>query len=206
MENELDLINTKKPQKNKEENKQSFWELVRFAIIAILIVIPVRVFIAQPFVVSGSSMFPTFHSGEYLIVDELSYRVGAPKRDDVTIFRYPKDTTKFYIKRIIGLPNETVDINGSVVTIKNTEHPDGFVLEQPFVENNSNNITHFELKADEYFMMGDNRSASSDSRYWGAVQKKLLIGRAFLRLLPINRLDILPGIYTQNEIQKTYTR
>lgn len=184
---------------NEKSSKDSFFELVRFAIVAILIVIPIRVFIAQPFVVSGSSMFPTFHDGEYLIVDELSYRLGEPKRDDVVVFRYPKDTTKFYIKRIMGLPNETVDISGSKVIITNTEHPNGFVLEQPFVENNSSNVTHFELKADEYFVMGDNRSASSDSRYWGAVPKKLLIGRAFLRLLPITKLDILPGQYQQTE-------
>lgn len=199
--NEKEVIKT--PDTSKEQGEQSFWELVRFAVIAILIVIPVRIFIAQPFVVSGSSMFPTFHNGEYLIVDELSYRLGEPKRDDVVIFRYPKDPKKFYIKRIIGLPNETVDINGSTVKITNTENPEGFVLEQPFVENNSSNITHIELKDDEYFVMGDNRAQSSDSRYWGAVKKDLLIGRAFLRLFPISKIDIIPGQYEQPTTQST---
>jgi len=196
MKNEKTEIENTLP---KKEEKESVWELVRFAVIAILIVIPIRIFIAQPFVVSGSSMFPTFHDGEYLIVDELSYRIGKPERDDVVIFRYPKDPKKFYIKRIIGLPNETVNVNGSTVTITNTEHPDGFVLEQPFVDNVSSNITHFELQADEYFVMGDNRSASSDSRYWGAVPRKLLIGKAFLRLLPVTKLDIMPGEYKQSD-------
>jgi len=185
----------------KIQETESVWKLVRFAVVAILIVIPIRIFIAQPFVVSGSSMFPTFHNGEYLIVDELSYRLSEPQRDEVTIFRYPKDPKKFYIKRIIGLPNETIDISGSSVTVTNTEHPDGFILEQPFVENNSNNITHFELKADEYFVMGDNRAQSSDSRYWGAVPRKNLIGKAFLRLFPLNKLGISPGSYKQDNSQ-----
>ena len=177
--------------------KQSFWELVRFALIAIAIVIPIRIFIAQPFIVSGSSMIPTFEDGQYLIIDEISYRFNDPQRDDVVVFRYPNNTKKFFIKRIIGLPNETVDIKGNAVTVTNKDHPSGFILDQSFIENTANNDTHFELKDDEYFVMGDNRSASSDSRYWGAVPKKLLIGKAFLRLFPISKISILPGNYKQ---------
>lgn len=180
---------------NMPTNKESFWELVRFTVLAILIVIPIRVFIAQPFVVSGSSMVPTFHNAEYLIVDEISYRFKDPERNDVVIFRYPNDTKKFFIKRVIGLPNETVDIKGSTVTITNSENKNGFVLSEPYVGSISNNNTHFELKDGEYFVMGDNRMQSSDSRYWGAVKEELIIGKAFLRLLPINKVDILPGEY-----------
>ena len=194
--------NTKeRVQKVEEEKtaKQSFWELARFAIIAIIIVIPIRMFIAQPFIVSGSSMVPTFQNGQYLIVDELSYKLETPKRDDIIVFRYPKDPSKFFIKRIIGLPNETVDIKGSDVYITNAEHPEGFKLDQPFVENKSENNIHFQLKADEYFVMGDNRSGSSDSRYWGAVPKELLIGRVFLRLFPVNKVDVWTGNYKQAE-------
>ena len=176
---------------------QSFWELVRFAFLALIIVIPVRLLIAEPFVVSGSSMVPTFQNSNYLIVDKLSYKFSNPQRDDVIVFRYPKDTTKFFIKRIIGLPNETVDINGNAVTIKNAEHPDGFTLNEPYVKNISDNITHFELKNDEYFVMGDNRSGSSDSRYWGAVNRNLITGRAFLRLMPLNEIGVFPGDYKQ---------
>jgi signal peptidase I len=178
---------------------QSFWELVRFALVALIIVIPIRFFVAEPFVVSGLSMFPTFNNGDYLIVDKISYELGSPKRDDVVVFRYPNDTTKFFIKRIIGLPNETVDIKGNDVTITNATHSQGFKLDQPFVQNIADNDTHFVLGSDEYFVMGDNRSASSDSRYWGAVKKSLLVGKAFLRLLPINKVDILPGSYKQSE-------
>ncbi|MEK7088825.1 MAG: signal peptidase I [Patescibacteria group bacterium] len=180
-------------------DKQSFWELARFALIAIAIVIPIRIYIAQPFIVSGSSMVPTFEDGQYLIVDEISYRLGNPERDDVVVFRYPNDKTKFFIKRIIGLPNETIDIKGNTVTIINKEHLSGFTLDQSYIKNTANNNIHFELKSDEYFVMGDNRPASSDSRYWGAVSRKLLIGKVFLRLLPITKIDVLPGDYKQTE-------
>lgn len=186
-------------QSGEKFDKQSFWELARFALIAIAIVIPIRVFIAQPFIVSGSSMVPTFQDGQYLIVDEISYRLSDPKRDDVIVFRYPNDQTKFFIKRIIGLPNEKVDIKGNAITITNAEHPSGFTLEQPFIENTGNNNMHYELKDGEYFVMGDNRPASSDSRYWGAVSRKLLIGKVFVRLLPINKIGVLPGSYKQTE-------
>jgi len=198
----------------KKTKRQSFWELVRFAIIALVIVFPIRWFIADPFVVSGLSMFPTFDNGDYLIVDELSYEIGNPQRDDVVVFRYPLDPKndpnrsflarffdpgKYFIKRVIGLPNETVDIKGSVVTITNKEHPEGFALNEPYVKNISDDTKHFELKSDEYFVMGDNRSGSSDSRYWGPVKKEFFTGRAFLRLLPINKIGVLPGNFKQNE-------
>lgn len=183
----------------KKTKWQSFWELVRFAFIALIIVVPIRAFVAEPFIVSGNSMVPTFTNGDYLIIDKISYELGSPKRDDVVVFRYPGDTTKFFIKRIIGLPNETVDIKGNNITITNIEHPESFKLNQPFVKNISNNEEHIVLKNDEYFVMGDNRSASSDSRAWGPVKKELLTGRAFLRLLPINKIDLLPGNYQQAE-------
>lgn len=187
-------------EKTQEKTKmQSFWELVRFAFIALIVVVPIRVFIAEPFIVSGSSMVPTFTNGDYLIVDKVSYRLSNPKRDDVVVFRYPGDTTKFFIKRIIGLPNETVDIKGNDVTITKGDKTTILKIDQPYVKNPANNETHFELKGDEYFVMGDNRGASSDSRYWGAVKRNLLTGRAFIRLLPINKIDILPGSYKQQE-------
>lgn len=183
----------------KTEKKESVWDLIKFAIIAILIVIPVRVFIAQPFIVSGASMFPTFKDSNYLIIDEISYRIKEPQRYDVIVFRYPENHKKFFIKRIIGLPNETVKIIGSEITIINDKHPEGFVLTEPYVKNTSSNELTYELKSDEYYVMGDNRSASSDSRFWGPVKKELIIGKAFLRLLPINNIGIFPGNYKQVE-------
>lgn len=183
----------------EKSNWESFRELIFFALISLAIVAPIRIFIAQPFIVSGSSMFPTFENSEYLIIDEISYRLSNPERNDVVVFRYPNDTKKFFIKRIIGLPDETIDIKDGEITVRNREYPDGFTLEQPFIQNHSSENVHFELKDNEYFVMGDNRNASSDSRYWGAVSRKLLIGRAFLRLFPINKIDFLPGDYKQTK-------
>ncbi|MCX6755477.1 MAG: signal peptidase I [Candidatus Nomurabacteria bacterium] len=184
-------------QEKKQSFKESFWELVRFAFIAIVIVIPIRIFVAQPFIVSGTSMVPTFQNGQYLIVDEITYYLQNPKRGDVVVFRYPNDPSKFFIKRIIGLPGETVKVKAEQTIIINKEHPEGFNLDQSYVKNHSEDSSIKVLNNDEYFVMGDNRSGSSDSRYWGPVPKKLLVGRALIRLLPINKISFLPGYYKQ---------
>lgn len=180
-----------------KKKDESGWELVRFAVVALLVMVPIRIFIIQPFIVSGSSMVPTFEDGNYLIVDEISYKLTEPKRYDVVIFRYPNDPKKFFIKRIVGLPNETVDIKGSAVFITNKENPDGFELEQPYVKNISENNLERELGEGEYFVMGDNRSASSDSRYWGPLPKENLVGRALVRLWPLKNIDVFPGKYVK---------
>lgn len=179
----------------KERKKDSVWDLVKFAIIAFLIVMPIRMFIAQPFVVSGDSMFPTFHDGEYLIVDEISYIAGNPSRGDVAIFRYPNDTKRFFIKRIIGLPNEEISINGNKIKIINKENPEGFLLTEPYINEDFDFSGTYKTKNGEYFVLGDNRNKSLDSRFWGILPEKLLIGRAYLRLLPIKEISYLPGVY-----------
>jgi signal peptidase I len=142
-------------------------------------------------------MVPTFENNEYLIVDEISYRIHEPERGDVIIFRYPKDPSKFFIKRIIGLPGETLTINGQKITVKNESHPEGFTVDEPYVKNQATNELTVTLPEGQYFVMGDNRSASSDSRVWGNVPEKNIIGRAFLRVLPIAEASVLPGDYKQ---------
>ncbi len=170
-------------------------EILKFALIATIIVLPIRMFIAQPFVVSGTSMVPTFENGEYIIVDEISYELGNIKRGDVAIFKYPEDPKKYFIKRVIGLPGETINVDGEIVTIINKENPDGFQFEEPYVKNKGGVNTTITLGEDQFFVMGDNRAASFDSRYWGALDAKYLVGRAYLRLLPIKDLDYLPGYF-----------
>lgn len=168
-------------------------ELVQFALIALLIVIPIRYFIAQPFIVSGASMENTFHTGEYLIIDQVSYRFEEPARGDIVVFHYPKDPSKFFIKRIIGTPGDIIDIQGSIVTIT---HKDGAseVLDEPYVKSMAENTSLTEsLGEREYFVMGDNRDASSDSRVWGVLNKEKIVGRAFLRLFPFSKVDVFPG-------------
>ncbi len=169
-------------------------EIVQFALIALIIVVPVRWFIAQPFIVSGASMEDTFYSGEYLIVDQLSYHLNEPEPGDVVVFRYPKNPSTFFIKRIIGVPGDTVTIDGNVVTLTNETYPNGLVLDEPYIRSMAANTFLTETLGDrEYFVMGDNRDRSSDSRVWGVLQRENIIGRAYLRLFPFNRLEHLPG-------------
>lgn len=173
------------------------WDLLKFAILALIIVIPIRMWIAQPFVVSGESMFPTFHDKEYLIVDEISYILGTAKRGDVVIFKYPGDTSRFFIKRVIGLPNESISVQHGEVIITNKEYPKGLKLTEPYVNETNFDGGTYETGDNEYFVMGDNRNRSSDSRFWGVLPKKLIVGRAFLRLLPLKEISYLPGNFNQ---------
>jgi signal peptidase I len=140
-------------------------------------------------------MVPTFENNDYLIVDELSYRINEPHRGDVVIFKWPKDTTKYFIKRIIGLPGETVKIAGNTIIIKNKDNPDGFILNEPYVKNKSNDEMEVTLPENQFFVMGDNRSGSADSRAWGTLPRSLMVGKAFLRLFPFTSLTVLPGNY-----------
>lgn len=169
-------------------------EIIQFAVIALIIVLPIRMFIAQPFIVSGASMEETFHTGEYLIVDQVDYHFEAPVRGDVIVFRYPRDPSKFFIKRVIGLPGDTIAIDGNVVTIKNSEFPEGITLDEPYIKS-MEPTTHLEEKLGdrEYFVMGDNRDQSSDSRIWGVLQQENIIGRALVRLFPVNEIGLFPG-------------
>ena len=149
----------------EQQEKFSLWELLKFVIIAAVIVIPVRLWVAQPFVVSGASMEPSFFHGDYLIIDEISYQFREPERDEVVVFRYPDDPSKFFIKRVAALPGETVETIRDRITLGDTE----------------------------YFVVGDNRGASSDSRVWGPLDRSLIVGRALVRLWPVREIGYLPG-------------
>lgn len=177
-----------------------FSELLRFALIAVVIVVPIRIFIAQPFIVSGTSMDPTFGDGEYLIVDEISYRFSDPSRGDIVIFRFPDNTKRFLIKRIIGLPHETVEISRGIVSIIDKFGIEKQNLEENYVEYTSGETLTVKLGVDEYFVAGDNRRASSDSRSWGPLKRDLVVGRALIRLLPVTRTAFLPGAQTQDNL------
>ncbi len=184
--------------------KSSFFkELITYAVIALVIVVPVRMWIAQPFVVSGSSMDTTFKDGEYLIVDEITYRFKEPARGDVLIFKYPQNPSKYFIKRLIGLPGETVTVKNDVVTIINTDHPQGIALNEPYIHSKTFGDVNITLSDDEYFVMGDNRLVSSDSRVWGPLPKEDLIGRPIIRLLPFSRIDLVPGAYASSTLTAT---
>lgn len=185
------------PKKNYSFRDEA-WETFRFLCIAIVIVIPIRIFIAQPFIVSGASMDPTFKDKQYLIVDEISYHLDDPLRGDVAIFKYPRNPKQYFIKRVIGLPGETVAVNGQgQVFIKDIDGNITMTLSEPYVEHMKDDSVELKLGQNEYFMMGDNRSGSFDSRSWGAVDRELIVGKAFLRLFPLTEADILPGQFRQ---------
>ncbi|KKT30779.1 MAG: Signal peptidase I [Parcubacteria group bacterium GW2011_GWA1_44_13] len=178
--------------------REEAWETFRFLLIALVIVVPIRIFIAQPFIVSGASMDPTFKDKQYLIVDELSYHLGDPSRGDVAIFKYPKNPKQYFIKRVIGLPGETVLVNGQgQVFIKDADGKIVLTMKEPYVKLPKDDSVERTLKLGEYFMMGDNRSGSFDSRAWGPVNRDLIVGKAFLRLFPLTEIDVLPGQYRQ---------
>lgn len=169
------------------------WELIRIVIIAFVIMVVFRIFIAEPFVVSGSSMVPNFHNKEYLVVNKINYRFNEPQRGDVIVFKYPKDTSQYFIKRIIGLPGERVQIDGGKVRIFNTEHPDGVVIEEPYLPSNDATFGKSDivsLGSSEYYVLGDNRLASSDSRVWGILPEKNIVGRAWFRAFPISEFGL----------------
>jgi len=176
------------------EKKRNFnlKEFISFTILALIIVLPIRLFVAQPFIVNGTSMSPTFETGQYLIVDQVSYAFREIQRGDVIIFNFPQYKSKFFIKRIIGLPGETVDINLNEVYIS-SESSEPELLNESYVEFKKTDSLTITLEEDEYFVMGDNRKTSLDSRIWGPIKKEYIVGRAFLRLLPLAEIDYLPG-------------
>ena len=197
-----------------QQTKKFILEALQVIVVSLVIVLPIRTFVAQPFLVSGASMDNTFQNGNYLIIDELSYRFETPKRGDVVIFKVPpeglalqhvpQNKTVFYIKRIIGLPCETVEINGDEVKIYANATSSGVTLNEPYVyidKNVSSNFTNIKEKitlgSDEYFVMGDNRHNSSDSRLWGVLKKENIKGRVFFRLLPLSELSVFPGEYSK---------
>lgn len=191
---------TKEPEQSGEESASMLgviWETVKYALIAAVIILPIRTFIAQPFVVSGNSMYPTFHNGEYLIVNELAKYQGDYHRGDVVILRYPNDPSKYFIKRVIGLPGETVTIQSGVVSISSDTQQTPVVLTEPYVQNKKMDSSSRTLDKDEFFVMGDNRAQSSDSRIWGPVPRRMMDGKAYLRLYPFTAVALHPGSLEQ---------
>jgi len=169
------------------------WETIKIVIISLAIIIPVRYYLVQPFFVRGASMTPNFDNGQYLVVDEISYRFGEPEREEVIVFKYPLDPSQYYIKRIVGLPGETVEIKNGQVIIYSQNHPNGMALDESSYltdEAITWGETKIELTQDEYFVLGDNRQASSDSRQWGGLAEKHIIGRVWLRAWPFSLAKI----------------
>lgn len=171
------------------EGKTFLFEIIKIVILAAVIVLPIRYFLFQPFFVQGISMEPNFENGDYLIVDEISYRFGDPERGEIIVFKYPKNPTQRYIKRIIGLPGETVEIKEGQVIIVD-EKGSQILDESEYLTEGletSGNI-RVSLSEDEYFVLGDNRDFSSDSRRWGVLPRKYVVGKVYFRAWPFAAL------------------
>ncbi len=170
----------------------SLLEVLEIAVIAIGVVFVVRTFLVQPFLVDGSSMYPTFSNGDYVLTDELTYHIRPPERGEVVVFHDVSDYSTYLIKRIIGLPGETVIIKNDTITIKNAQHPDGFVLNEGYLP--AGTVTGddgtWTLSSSSYMMLGDNRSVSYDSRMWGPLPAKDIVGIVRVRLWPLSALKL----------------
>ncbi|MEK7192311.1 MAG: signal peptidase I [Patescibacteria group bacterium] len=169
----------------------SVWEILEVVLISVATVFIIRTFLAQPFLVSGASMEPTFHDGNYLIVDEITYRFREPQRGEVVVFRYPKERKTFFIKRIIGLPNDRVIIQQNKLRLFSNGKE--IILDEDYLKDSASTAgsVNLELGPDQYFVLGDNRYNSFDSRNWGPIARKDIIGIVRLRLLPIKQIGIV---------------
>ena len=136
-------------------------------------------------------MEPNFYDSQYLIIDEISYRFSDPERGDVIVVKSPQSSSEFFIKRVIGLPNETVEIKGGQVSVYNVDYPEGFVLEESYLKEDiyTQGNKKVELNDNEYYILGDNRNVSLDSRSFGPLTEDRIIGRAWIRVWPFSEFN-----------------
>ena len=178
------------------------FELIKIVVISLVIIIPIRYFLIQPFYVKGASMEPSFYDHEYLIIDEISYRFNEPRRGDIVVFRYPRNPQEYFIKRIIALPGESVQTKDGSVVIYNKAAPDGFELDEPYLEasvkTHGLNEDIMKLSEDEFYVLGDNRNSSKDSRSFGPVNRSFITGKVLLRGWPFDRIKLFEAqLYSQ---------
>lgn len=166
------------------------WETIKLVAVALIIVLPIRYFVFQPFFVSGQSMEPNFQNGNYLIVDEISYRFKQVERGDVVVLKFPLDTSQKFIKRVIGLPGETVEIKDGKITILKDGNSN--VLDEKYIPESNKTIGEMKITLGEkqYFVMGDNREFSYDSRRFGFLPENDIIGKVLFRAWPVKEIGI----------------
>ncbi len=168
------------------------FDFVKVFVIAVAIIVPIRWFLFQPFVVTGDSMLPNYEDGNYLIIDEITYRFREPQRGEVVVMRFPNDQSQFFIKRIVGLPGERIAIEEGQVVIFNGQESKGLVLEEGYLPRDNITFGNIDrnLGPNEYFVLGDNRLSSSDSRIWGTLPRQNIVGRVYIRLFPLRKFEI----------------
>ncbi len=171
-----------------------FLDFIETIVIALAIFVVVYRFLFQPHQVKGNSMYDNFHDGEYLLTDKVSYRFHEPARDDVIVFKAPGNEDYDYIKRVIGLPGDKVEVKGGHVFLNGQQLDESGYLDPRIVTHagvfakEGQTVT---VPQTEYFVMGDNRNNSSDSREWGLVPQANIVGKAWVRYWPLNRLGLI---------------
>lgn len=171
-------------------------DIVETFVIALAIFVLMYLFLFQPHQVKGNSMYPNFHDEEYLLTDKITYRLSEPKRGDVIVFKAPRQEEYDYIKRIAGVPGDTIKVEGCQIFVNNQPLEEDYLAEGTCTNSgrfwqSGQNIT---LAEGEYFVVGDNRPYSSDSRDWGAVPEENIVGKAWVRYWPVDRVGIIKGI------------
>ena len=171
-------------------------EATQIFLIALAIVVPIRYFLFQPVFVSGASMEPNFASGDYILVNEISFRLRDPERGEVIIFKNPQDESHYFIKRIIGLPGETIEIKDKKIKIYNIESPGGKIIQEDYIDTDNETDGNLKvlLEEKEYFVLGDNRGHSSDSRKWGSVPRDNIIGKAWISISTSDGFSTIPSV------------
>lgn len=187
--------NNKEAVSKKEQGALSavgnfFLESVKMLILAGITIGVVRYFLFKPFYVKGQSMEPNFYEKDYLIIDELTYRFREPQRGEVVVFRAPVGSD-YYLKRVVGLPGERLKVENQKVVVYNDDHPQGVIVDETYLSEDTQGFLSLSLGPDEYFVLGDNRDASYDSRRFGSIKEDNIVGRAWLRGWPVNRIDKL---------------
>lgn len=171
-----------------------FLDFVETVVIALAIFVVVYRFLFQPHQVKGNSMYDNFHDGEYLLTDKISYRFNSPKVGEVIVFKAPQNESYDYIKRIIGLPGDRIKIKDGEVYVNDKLHIDSdYLTSQVYTRSGSYWQESLELvvPVNSYFVLGDNRNHSSDSRDWGPVPMENIIGKAWIRYWPIDRFTVI---------------
>ncbi len=166
------------------------WEIIQTFVIAGLLIVCFRAFVFQNYIVEGQSMLNTLLPDERVIVSRIGYLLGNAHRGDIIVFQYPYEVDKDYVKRVIGLPGETIAIANGHVTIDGKPLPPETYIDFP----NDTTLPPTQLADDEYWVMGDNRAGSSDSRSWGPLKKHFIIGKAWLIYYPFARFDLIPHV------------
>ena len=199
---EQDFANYGATQQEEQQQPKStlgsqFIEFIQTLVVFAAIGTAIYLFVAQPHKVSGSSMYPNFHDGDYIITNKISYRFNPPERGDIVVFKNPKDQSQDFIKRIVGVPGDKVKVEKGLVFLN------GKVLKEPYISSeitteggaflaDGNEVT---VPSDHYLVLGDNRNRSSDSREWGYITKEEIIGKVILRYWPQDVVGLYPAAY-----------